>query len=547
MLATVLVVGSAPAAQPWFEEVPAARSGIHWTHDNGMSPTRYLPESLGPGVAFLDFDNDGWMDVFLVNSGPSDFYRPTAKAHHALYRNNQGRGFIDVTARAGVAAGSSFAMGAAVGDFDNDGYPDLFVTSYGPSTLYHNNKDGTFTDATRQAGVATNRWTTSAAWFDYDGDGLLDLFACGFVDYRRETQEACIKARGGKPGYCIPRMFRPGPSFLFRNVGGGRFVDVTAEAGITRRPGKSLGVVATDIDGDGRMDLFVANDTVENFLFMNRGGKRFEDTGIAALVGLGHDGAARSGMGVDAADVDGDGRQDLFVSNIDREMFALYRNTAYGVFDDLSFGGEIGRSTYNLSGWGAKLFDYDNDGVIDLLVVNGHPDDKVSERTAKVKYREPMLLFRQSNGFRNVSALAGPVFTRDLSARGLAVGDYDNDGRLDALVGVNGDEPLLLRNGSGEGNSWVGLKLRGVKANRDGVGAKISWRAGGAVRTRLKTGGGSYLSAHDPREVLGLGPASKVDWVEVRWPAPSLHTERFVALRAGQYSVVVEGEGTAVR
>ena len=534
------------APPPLFEEIPPAKSGIHWTHDSASSRMRYLPETMGPGVAFVDYDNDGWMDIFLVNGGLCDFYQPAKKPRNGLYRNNRDGTFTDVTSSAGVAGGDSFGMGVAVGDYDNDGYPDLFVTAYGRCTLYRNNRNGTFTDVTAKAGVATPGWTTSAVWFDYDGDGLLDLFVCSFVKYTRESQSLCLKERGGRPGYCIPRIFQPTSSFLYKNNGDGTFRDVTREMRLAK-PGKALGVVATDIDNDGRMDLFVSNDTMENFLFMNRGGQGWDEIGFSALVALSTDGWPRSGMGVDAADVDGDGWQDLFVSNLDKEMFSLYRNTGYGNFDDLSFAGEIGRATYNLSGWGLKFFDFDNDGTMDLILANGHPDDLVSERSPAVHYHEPMLLFQQKNRqFHNISAQAGPVFQREFGARGLALGDYNNDGRSDVLVGVNGAAPLLLRNGAGSGNHWLGVRLRGVKANRDGSGAMITWQAGGVKRSRLKTAGGSYLSAHDPREILGLGPVGKADWVEVRWPAPSGRVERYSGLPSDRYSTLTEGEGERV-
>ncbi|MBL8174723.1 MAG: CRTAC1 family protein [Bryobacterales bacterium] len=532
------------ASPPLFEEVSAGRSGIGWVHRNAMSPERYLPETMGPGVAFVDFDNDGWMDIFLVNSGPCDFFRPRQPVRHALYRNQRNGTFREVTESAGIGGGFSFGMGVAAGDYNNDGFPDLFVTAYGRTALYRNNGDGTFRDVTEQAGLAIGGWTTSALWFDYNGDGLLDLFVCGFVDYRKETQASCLSARGGKPGYCIPRMFRPSASYLFRNNGDGTFRDVSRETGIGLRLGKALGAVATDVDNNGLADLFVANDTVENFLFANRGAKGFEDIGMASLVALSSDGLPRSGMGVDAADINGDGRQDLFVANIDKERFSLYRNTGYGMFDDLSFAGEIGRATYYLSGWGSKFFDYDNDGVPDLLVANGHPDDMVQERTPQVRYREPLLLFEQRQGeFRNISSLAGPAFQRDYSARGLAIGDYTNDGFPDALIGINGGAPLLLRNTGASGNRWVGVKLRGVKANRDGVGAVLTWRAGGLTRSRYKTAGGSYLSSHDPREVLGIGQAQRAEWVDVKWPLPSTRKERFAAPPTGRYVTLVEGEG----
>jgi hypothetical protein len=342
-------------------------------------------------------------------------------------------------------------------------------------------------------------------------------------------------------------MFHPTASFLYKNNGDGTFRDVSKESRIAGRLGKALAVVATDINNDGRMDLFVANDTAENFLFANRGARGWEDIALGAGVAVSSDGWPRSGMGVDSADINGDGWQDLFVSNINHEMFTLYRNTGYNMFDNLSFAGEIGRATYNLSGWGLRFFDFDHDGVVDLMLANGHPDDMVSESMSTVQYRQPMLLFRQKDKqFLNVSAQAGPVFGREFSARGLATGDYDNDGSTDVLVGVNGNAPLLLKNTAGEENHWLGVRLQGVKANRDGVGANITWQAGGAKRSRLKTAGGSYLSAHDPREILGLGPARGVEWIEVRWPAPSGRVERYFGLKPDRYSTLVEGQGEPV-
>ncbi len=528
-----------PAA--WFEQIPPARSGITWTHDNAMSPKRYLPESLGPGVAFLDYDNDGWPDIFLVNSGPCPLYQPKTPPRHALYHNNRDGTFTDVTHKAGLAGGASFGMGAAAADFNNDGFPDLLVTAYGKATLYRNNGNGTFTDITARSGIEFPSWTTSALWFDYDGDGLLDLFVCGFVNYDETSQNACIAERGGKPGYCIPRVFKPGACRLYRNNGDGTLKDVSTETGIAARASKALGVVATDINNDGRLDLFVANDTLENFLWTATGNS-FRDNGYAALVALGESGWARSGMGVDAADFNQDGHQDLIVANIDRERYSLYRNTGHGMFDDLSFAGEIGRATYDMSGWGLRFADFDNDGADELILANGHPDDKVSERTPRVKYREPLLLFAQRNGaFTNISAQGGPAFGIPLSARGLATGDYNNDGKLDVLIGDNGGAPVLLKNVVKETNNWLGIKLRGVKANRDGVGAMIKWSVGGVTKQRLKRAGGSFMSSHDPREILGLGKAEKLDWIEVRWPAPSTRVDRFKPATINRYITVEEG------
>jgi hypothetical protein len=523
----------ADAAPPLFDEIPPAQSGITWVHENARSNIHYLPEALGPGCAFLDYDNDGWMDICLVNSGPSDFFKPAAPLRNALYRNNRDGTFTDVTEKAGVAGGT-FGMGVAVGDYDNDGWPDLFVTSYGKCILYRNNRDGTFTDVTAKAGLETPGWTTSAVWFDYDNDGKLDLFVCSFVDYGTAAHRSCGQNLLGRFYYCIPRFFKPTLSFLYHNNGDGTFSEVRGGTDIARSPGKGLGVVATDVNNDGRMDLFVANDTVQNFLYLNRGpasassGKwKFEEAALPAEVAFSAGGQPRSGMGVDAADVFGSGYQDLFVANVDQEMFSLYRNMKDETFRDVAYPNEVAQATRLLSGWGLKFFDYDNDGAIDLILANGHPDDMIESYSPTVKYTEPLLLFHQEKGkLRDVSREAGPAFEKRYPARGLAVGDFDNDGAVDVLIGVNGGAPVLLKNRAAAGNHWLGLKLEGVTSNRDAIGAKIRWSAGGIVRSKLKNSGGSYLSSHDPREVLGIGKAEKIDWVEITWPKPSTRVQR---------------------
>jgi hypothetical protein len=526
-----------------FEEIPAQKSGIAFVHDNAMSTDRYLPETMGPGVAFLDYDNDGWMDIYIVNSGPCDFFQPKTPLRNALYRNNRDGTFTDVTEKAGVAGGT-FGMGVAVGDYDNDGYPDIFVTSYGRCILYHNNGDGTFTDVTAKAGVASPGWTTSAVWFDYDNDGRLDLFVCSFVEFGMGKNIICGDNRLGRRFYCIPRVFKPTASLLYHNNGDGTFTEVSKGTDIARSLGKGLGVVATDINNDGLMDLFVANDTVQNFLFANRGRGKWEEIGLASEVGFSANGQPRSGMGVDSVDLDGDGLQDLFVANVDQEMFSLYRNNGDESFSDTAHVHGIAEATRLLSGWGLKFMDYDLDGLVDLFLANGHPDDMVDSYGGMVHYKEPLLLFH-NDGTRlhDVSAEAGSVFQKAFPARGLAVGDYDNDGRLDVVVGNNGGPPLLLRNRAGAGNHFVGLRLEGSSCNRDAVGARISWSVGGVRRARLKTGGGSYLSSHDPREVIGLGPATKVDWIEIKWPAPSTRVERLEQVPVDTYVRVVEGKG----
>ena len=541
---TLPFAGRLHAAGPLFEEIPSSVSGISWVHENAMSADRHLPETMGPGVAFFDYDNDGWMDVFLVNSGAADFYTPKTPLKNALYKNNRDGTFTDVTDQAGVAGGREFGMGCAIADYDNDGYQDILVTAYGRCTLYHNNGNGTFTDVTEKANLGAPGWTTSAVWFDYDNDGKLDLFLCSFVQFSMKDKVFCGDNKLGKRFYCIPRVFKPTPSLLYHNNGDGTFTEVSKGTDIARAMGKALGVVATDINNDGLMDLFVANDTVQNFLFANRGKGKWDEIGLQAEVGFSANGTPRSGMGVDAADFNGDGRQDLFVANVDQELFSLYKNDGNEFFSDVAAANGIAQSTRLLSGWGLKFFDYDNDGRVDLFLANGHPDDMIESYSQQVRYKEPLLLFHHEGArLTDVSKQAGPVFQKAYPARGLAVGDFNNDGRVDVLVGNNGEAPVLLKNNAGEGNHWLGLRLEGTGCNRDAIGATISWSAGGTRRSRYKSNGGSYLSSHDMREVLGLGAATSVEWIEVKWPPPSGRVERFTDVPIDRYVTIVEGKG----
>jgi enediyne biosynthesis protein E4 len=534
-------LGQTPPAVPVFEEVPPSVSGIQWTHNAAHSVQKYLPETAGPGCAFLDYDNDGWLDIYLVNSGKSDFFTPTQPLRNALYRNNRDGTFTDVTEKAGVGAGG-FGMGVAVGDYNNDGFPDLYLTQYGRSILYRNNGNGTFSDVTDKAGVGVQGWASQAVWFDYDNDGRLDLFVGQFASFDKAHE--CGVGSDGKRHYCIPRIFRPMPSWLFHNNGDGTFTDVSKESGIAASLGKAWGAVATDVNNDGRMDLFVANDTVGNFLFLNRGDGRFEEAGLRADVAYSADGRARSGMGVDSADFNQDGWMDLFVSNIDQEIFSLYQNNRDGTFDDQAMRLGVGIATRWMSGWGLKFIDYDNDGDLDLFLANGFPDDLVEDFSSQVKYREPLLLFQNKGGkYTNVSEKSGPVFSKSFSARGMAVGDFDNDGGIDVLVAVNDGAPILLRNNVGKENHWLGVKLVGTKSNRDAVGARLTYKAGDLTRSRMKTGGGSFLSSHDPRMILGLGKRTKVDSLDVQWPQPDGSVEHFTDLPTDRYITIAEGTG----
>jgi hypothetical protein len=526
-----------------FAEVPPEKSGIRWVHTSGKSPEKYLPESSAPGCAFLDYDNDGWMDIYLVNSGKCDFFTPRAPLRNALYKNNRDGTFTDVTERAGVPGGG-YGQGVAVGDYDGDGFPDIYVTQYGRSILYHNNRDGTFTDVTEKAGVAAPGWASSAVWFDYDNDGRLDLFVGQFAEFSKELNKPCGIHEDGRIHYCIPKVYSAMPSWLFHNNGDGTFTDVSKESGIASRRGKVWGVVATDINNDGLMDLWVSNDTLPDFLFVNRGKGKFDEIAETAGVAYSDAGRARSGMGVDSADFDNDGWMDLFVANLDREIFAIYKNNHDETFDDLAPSTGVGKATKFMSGWGLKFFDYDNDGYLDLLLANGNPDDLIATLHGEVTYEEPPLLFHNTGrSFENVSAQSGPVFAKLLSARGMAIGDFDNDGATDVLVAINDGAPVLLRNTIGSQNHWLGVNLVGTKSNIDAIGARITYQAGDLKQQRMKVGGGSFLSSHDPRIVLGIGKRTKFDWFQIQWPQPSGKVERITDLPVDRYITIVEGSG----
>ena len=512
-----------------FEEVPASVSKITWTHDNAHSPERQLPETVGAGCAFFDYDNDGWMDIYFVNSGPSDFFTPPAPLKNALYHNNHDGTFTDVTDKAGVAGGR-FGMGEARES------SELHAEDLAEDVAHEALHDFLDLALVEERGLDIHLRELRLAV------GAQVLVVSSFVFYDKTQNPLCTDPTLKRRYYCVPRLFKPTPSHLFHNNADGTFTDVSVESGIAAHPGKSFGAVATDVNNDGLMDLFVANDTMPNFLFLNKGAGKFEEVGLAAGVAYGEAGRPRSGMGVDATDYDGDGWQDLFVANIDQEFFSLYHNDKDLIFTDQP--GEIAPATQLLSGWGLKFFDYDNDGDPDLFLVNGHPDDMIETRIPRVRYREPLLLFENTGrGFKDVSASAGTVFSKTFSGRGMAVGDFDNDGDADVLISNNGGPPLLLRNEGGNQNNWLGLNLVATKSNPAAIGAVITWQAGTVKRSRLKTGGGSYLSSHDPREILGIGAATKIDFVEIRWPSGKV--DRLTNLPLNTYVKVVEGTGIA--
>jgi enediyne biosynthesis protein E4 len=521
---------------PYFEALPPEKTGILWKHDNAMSVRRYLPESMGPGVAIFDYDNDGWMDLYFTNSGPADFFQPQHPLRNVLYHNNHDGTFTDVTEKAGVA-GKDFGIGVAAGDYDGDGWTDLLVTTYGRLILYHNNHDGTFTDVAQKSGLDSPGLFTSAVWFDYDNNGTLDLFVGHFAEYNKGLERDC--STNGIAHYCYPKSYDPWPSRLYRNNGNGTFTDVSLSSGIGNYAGKSFGAVATDINNDGLLDLFVANDSVPNFLFLNKGGGKFAEIGLQAGVAYSADGAARSGMGVDAIDFDQDGRQDLFVDNISREMFSLYHNKGDNSFEDVAGAAGIAMATILDTGWGVRFFDYDLDGWPDIVVANGHPDDLIESLSSSLRYKEPLLLFHNNgHSFDDVTSLGGRAFTTGYPARGLAVGDLDNDGRADIVIANNGEAPLVLHNRLCNQNHWLGLNLTGLA-----VGARITWSVNGVTHNLFHRGGGSYLSSSDPRDILGLGTASTADWVEVQWPAAVGRTDRFTHVAGDRYYSLSPGSG----
>jgi hypothetical protein len=542
-------IPQAPNGLPAFEVVPSSVSRITFEHVSGRSPQCYLPETLGGGGGFIDYDNDGWMDIYLVNSGKCDFYAPNPPLRNALYHNNRDGTFTDITEKAGVAGGG-YGMGVAVGDYDGDGWPDLFVTQYGRCMLYHNNGDGTFTDVTEKAGVGAVGLCASALWFDYDNDGRLDLFVCGSVDFTKSNNKFCGFGGTTERYYCIPNVYNPMPSWLFHNNGDGTFTDVSKESGIASANGIAWGVVATDINNDGLMDLFIANDMVASFLFANRGNGKFEEIGLQSGVGYSADGRVRSGMGADSADYDQDGWMDLFLTDVEEEMFSLYRNNRDETFDDQSVSNGIGMKVRAMSGWGMKFLDYDDDGNMDMFIVSGHPDNKVNQLHSEIQYEENPLLWRNlgrdfRQTYQNVSDQSGPVFQQVFAARGLAIGDFNNDGGVDVLMILNDGAPLLLRNNVGKLNHWLGIQLKGKVANPDAVGANVTWQAGDLKRHVYKVAGGGYLSCHDPRLILGTGSRTKIDWVEVKWPSPSTRVDRFTRLPIDRYITIVEGKGIA--
>jgi hypothetical protein len=545
--AWIVVVGAAqqPNDRVTFRDIARA-AGVAFVHVHGASPQKHFEETMGSGGLFFDFDDDGWVDIFLVDGGSIADPAAARRARHRLYRNQRNGTFTDVTAASGIVH-RAYGMGACAGDYDNDGRVDLYVTNAGPNVLYRNAGKGVFTDVTRRAGVGSPLWSTSCAFTDLDRDGDLDLFVTNYVELGKERGRFCGSTNPPMRIYCHPLNFPSSPSVLYRNDGNGAFVDVSAPAGVGGHRGNGLGVAVADYDDDEWPDVFVANDAVPNFLFHNEKAGRFAEVAVLAGVAVASDGSARAGMGTAFGDYNGDGRLDLVVTNHETEMHSLFRNAGDGLFADATVESGLGPATLPYVGFGVVFADYDNDADLDLSIVNGHVIDNVAKVRSGGQHAQPHLLLQNGgNGrFRNVTRDAGPAFAMDRVGRALAAADIDNDGDLDFLRTSNGGPADLLRNEGGNRGNAVLIRLVGTTSNRDAIGARVRLTIGSRVQTREVTGGSSYLAQNDLRLHFGLGAQTTVDRIEIRWPAGKTETAQNVA--ANQIVTVREGAGVVAR
>lgn len=530
----VAATGQEPSTRIQFVDVTAA-AGIKWNLKVLAPGAKYLIETMGGGGGFIDYNGDGLLDIYLVCYSQTPQPDGASKLKDVLYRNNGDGTFRDVTDSAGIA-NSMQGMGLAVGDYNNDGWPDMYITGYGASKLYRNNGNETFTDVTGRAAVNNKLWGTSAAFFDYDNDGYLDLYVCNYLTYDEKNLPCTFYE--GKP-YCLIQNFKGASSRLFHNNRDNTFTDVSDKAKIASPKGKGLGVVALDYDKDGRMDIFQANDATANFLFHNNGDGTFSEVALEAGVAFDPNGNARGGMGVDAEDLDGDSLMEIFVANFSGQTNALFHNEKDGLFVETTNKLGLGVISIPMSGFGSRFFDYNNDGLVDLFVLNGHPFEPINKIFPETTYAElPFLFENTGKGFRDVAAEHGAPLKRFYAGRGLAVGDFDNDGDSDLLLVNVGEPPALLRNDGGNKNHWLGIRLVGTKSNRDAIGAKVTLTAAGRRRTTQRLGGSSYLSASDPRLLFGFGASARIDEVEVRWPSGQVSTLKNV--RTNQYLTIKE-------
>jgi hypothetical protein len=514
-------------------------AGIDFTHRNGAYGGKLLPETMGAGCAFVDYDGDGWQDIILINGMDWPGHK-RERSTLRLYRNNRNGTFTDVTRAAGLDV-ELYGMGVAVGDFNNDGFPDLLITCVGQNRLFRNTGKGTFVDITRTSGLGNRlAFSTSALWFDFDRDGLLDLFVCNYVKWSPEHDVFC-SADGKQKSYCTPEAYRGDTCWLFRNRGNGTFEDVTASSGIFDSSSKALGVALLDDDQDGWPDLVVANDTQPNKLYRNLRNGTFKEMAVQAGVALSADGRARAGMGIDAADFENSGRMGIAVTNFDNEMAGLYRSRGAGLYEDIAVTAGVGAATRNRLGFGCLFADIDLDGALDLVIANGHID--ATSRSRGVGHAQPPLLLMNSGGgrFQDSAAAAGLDFAMPRVARGLACGDFDRDGDVDILITTNNGPAVLFRNDQPAGNRSLRLKLTGTRSNRDAIGAIVRVSAGGVTQTRMVKTGSSYLSQSELPLTFGLGRRDRVDRIVIDWP--SGRNEEFKGVSAGAYGCV---EGKAM-
>ena len=519
-------------------------AGITFKQDSTQTDDRYYLETMGTGVGWIDYDQDGLLDLYFVQSGPTDIYKPSTPLRSALYHNNGDGTFTDVTAKAGVAGEGHYGQGVAVGDFDNDGYPDLYVTGYGRAILYHNNGNGTFTDVTAKAGVADEgNWSTSAGWFDYDKDGYLDLVVTNYIEWSPQNNLWCGEKRPGYRSYCNPNNYKGQKTKLYHNNHDGTFTDVSDKSGVGKPESKGMGVVLADFNNDGWTDIAIANDTWPNFLFLNNHDGTFRDISLISGLAASEDGKYEAGMGIDAADVDGDGWLDVYVTHLDFELNRLYHNNGDETFTDVTYKSGIGNKAMLLSGVAAKFIDYDNDGWMDILQLNGAMLDNVNLYHGEISYKEPLLMFRNlgQGRFEKASDSLGADFLKPIAGRGLATADFDNDGDIDIATNNRGDYPELLRNDGGNANHWLEVQLIGTQSNRDGIGAVLKLTSEGFVHMQQAEGGTSYMSASDPRVHFGLGKRTKIDSLVITWP--SGRVDKLTDVPVDKIIAVKEGTG----
>lgn len=525
--------------------------GIKFRHQSGAQGKKYMPETVGSGVAFLDYNNDGKLDLFYVNSTDWKNAKNPKPHYPALYHNNGDGTFSDVTEKAGLKK-NDYGQGAAIGDYNNDGYSDIYLTCIGPNRLYRNNKDGTFTEVTKEAGVVgvpvqpggiTYKWSSSAAWCDYNKDGNPDLFVCSYVHWTPETDVFCT-SRGGKKAYCAPHNYQGLPSTLYRGNGDGTFTDVSKETGILQHSGKSLGIVIKDFNQDGWQDIAVTNDTTPNFLFINEDGKRFKEIGLEAGIAVTEAGQPKAGMGIDSADFQNNGKPGILTGNFSKECLSLYTNDGTAQFQDVAHPLGVAEPSIQFLTFGLFFFDYDLDGWQDILTANGHIDDYVHESDAMITYKERPLLYHNEGGsFRELGKTSGAALQLQIVGRGCAWGDYDTDGDPDIAIVSNNGKGYLWRNTPSKKNQWIGIKLRGTKSTRDAWGAVVRVTANGFTQRYENYGGGSFLSQRQPWILLGLKDATSVSSIEIDWL--SGEKTKIGTMPAGKYYLIEEGTSEA--